>query len=150
MSNEVHKSKTGSKRFNNGKPEVSQLDPRFILELSNMMTKSAKKYGKYNWALGQEFHTPFDSCMRHLLKFMEGENVDEESGLNHLIHAAANLMIMYSSQRLNDSELDTRFDWNRNKVVTHNGLTEDDLNDMFEEEIAKRNDRIQNIIKESL
>jgi len=107
----VYKSKTGSKRFNDGKPELSQLDPKFLLDLADLLTVSAKKYGKYNWALGQEYHTPFDSCMRHLLKWIGGEDCDNESNLNHLLHAAANIMIMYRSQQLNMPELDTRFDW---------------------------------------
>lgn len=111
----VHKSPTGSLRFNEGKAEVSQLDPRFVLELANLMTKSAKKYGKYNWAKGQEYHTPFDSCQRHLLKWIAGEDLDEESGMSHLMHAAANIMIMWTSQQKNDKALDTRFNWKEEK-----------------------------------
>lgn len=106
-----HKSKTGSLRFNEGKPEVSQLDPRFIIELSDLMTVSSKKYGKFNWAQGQEYHTPFDSCLRHLLKFMLGEDNDSESGKSHLVHAAANIMILFTSYKLADKELDTRYRW---------------------------------------
>lgn len=102
-------SPTGSLRKNNGKPEVSQLDPRFILALADLMTKSAEKYGKYNWALGQEFHTPYDSLMRHILAFWSGENEDKESLRNHLLHAAANCMIMWTSYELNNQSLDTRF-----------------------------------------
>lgn len=106
-------SSTGSLRFNKGKPETSQLDPRFILALADLMTVSAEKYGKFNWALGQQYHTPFDSCMRHLLKFMNGENVDEESGKDHLLHAAANLMILWTSTKLDNEELDTRHNWSK-------------------------------------
>lgn len=107
----ANKSKTGSLRYNQGKPEVSQLDPRFILALADLMTKSAEKYGKFNWAKGQEYHTPFDSCQRHLLKFMSGEDIDSESGLSHLVHAAANIMIMWTSQKKNIKYLDSRNKW---------------------------------------
>lgn len=109
---EDHKSPTGSLRKSKGKPEMSQLDPRFLMALSDLMTKSSEKYGKYNWALGQEYHTPFDSAQRHLLKFMSGEDVDDESGLCHLIHAAANIMILWTSHQMKEEKLDTRFDWN--------------------------------------
>ena len=108
---EVSKSPTGSLRFNTGKPEISQLDPRFLIALADLITKSAKKYGKYNWAEGQEFHTPFDSCMRHMLSFMSGEDFDKESNISHLLHAAANIMILWTSQQKNIKELDTRFNW---------------------------------------
>lgn len=104
-----HVSPTGSLRKNEGKPEVSQLDPNFIIALANVMTISSKKYGKYNWAQGQEYHTPFDSCMRHLLKFMSGEDNDLESGQSHLLHAAANIMILWTSYQLNNKSLDTRY-----------------------------------------
>lgn len=117
----VTKSSTGSMRFNEGKPEVSQLDPRFILALADLMTVSAKKYGRYNWSLGQEFHTPFDSCQRHLLKFMAGEDVDEESGKSHLLHAAANIMILWTSQKLGRKDLDTRNDWEYDNSKAHKG-----------------------------
>ncbi len=102
---------TGSKRSNTGKPEVSQLDPRFIMDLADLITKSAQKYGKYNYALGQEYHTPYDSCMRHLMKFMSGEDNDAESGLSHLLHAAANIMILYTSHLKQNKDLDTRYKW---------------------------------------
>lgn len=108
---EANKSPTGSFRLNQGKPELSQLDPRFLIALSDLMTKSAKKYGRYNWALGQEYHTPFDSCMRHMLKFMNGENDDDESGMSHLLHAAANIMILWTSVQKNLDHLDTRNKW---------------------------------------
>jgi hypothetical protein len=107
----VTKSKTGSLRYNSGKPEVSQLDPKFILAMADHMKKSEAKYGKYNWALGQEFHTPFDCAMRHILAFMAGEDMDKESGTNHIISAACNLMILWTSYQKKDEELDTRFKW---------------------------------------
>lgn len=110
-SKEANVSVTGSLRYNEGKPEVSQLDPRFVIELADLMTLSAKKYGKYNWANGQEYHTPYDSCMRHLLKFIAGEDFDDDSGKSHLIHAAANLMILWTSHQKGIKELDTRNDW---------------------------------------
>lgn len=107
-------SATGSLRKNSGKPEISQLDPQFLLAIAEHMTKSSKKYPKYNWALGQEFHTPYDSLQRHLMAFMSGEDFDPESGTSHIISAAANLMIMYRSFLINQNNLelnlDTRFE----------------------------------------
>lgn len=104
-------SKTGSLRFNSNKPEISQLDPRFLLALAEHMKKGEEKYGKYNWALGQDYHTTFDCCMRHILAFMAGEDFDKESGTHHIISAAANLMILWTSIQMNDKELDTRWEW---------------------------------------
>jgi hypothetical protein len=107
----VNKSPTGSLRFNSNKPEIGQLDPRFILDLADLITKSAKKYGKFNYALGQEFHTPYDSLLRHAMKFWSGEDLDDESKLHHVLHMAANCMILYSSILSGNVQLDTRFKW---------------------------------------
>jgi hypothetical protein len=49
--------------------------------------------------------------MRHLLKFMGGEELDSESKMSHLIHATANLMILWTSVQKDMEELDTRFKW---------------------------------------
>jgi hypothetical protein len=111
IEDEVNISSTGSKRINKGKPEMSQLDPRFLMDLADLITKSAAKYGKFNYALGQEYHTPYDSLMRHAHKFWQGEDLDDESGLHHVLHMAANCMILYSSIKKEKKELDTRFDW---------------------------------------
>ena len=112
---ESNTSPTGSLRFNKGKPEVSQLDPAFLLDLADLITKSAQKYGKFNYAKGQNYSTPFDSCMRHLLKFQQGQDFDKESGQSHILHAAANLMILYGSF-LRHKELDDRCeDFNEKK-----------------------------------
>ena len=108
---EINISSTGSKRINNGKPEMSQLDPRFLIDLADLITKSAAKYGKFNYALGQEYHTPYDSLMRHANKFWQGEDFDDESKLHHVLHMAANCMILYSSILKENEELDTRFNW---------------------------------------
>lgn len=132
-------SKTGSKRYNEGKPEVSQLDPNFIVELAGLMTASAKKYGKYNWALGQDYMTPYDSAMRHLLKFAAGEDLDVESGKSHILHAAANMMIIYTSMKNNDKDLDNRCEHfnSKNKVLALNPITEEDLDRMADEYLER-------------
>lgn len=103
----MHKSKTGSIRLNKGKPEVSQLDPRFILALAAHFTKSAKKYGVFNYALGQEYRTPADSLCRHLFDFLAGEDFDEDGNCN-ILAMAANAMILWTSKQKNIEELDNR------------------------------------------
>ena len=95
--NKVNVSELGSLRYNNDKPQVSQIDPQFLLDFADLMTVSARKYSKWNYALGQDLTTPCDSMSRHLLKFLAGENNDKESGCSHLLHIAANAMIAWCS-----------------------------------------------------
>jgi hypothetical protein len=106
---ESNTSSTGSLRFNKGKPQMSQLNPKFIMELAQLMGKGEAKYGKYNWAKGQQYTTVYDSLNRHLSAFMLGEDIDPESGMSHLMHCASNIMILWHSWQLENEELDDRF-----------------------------------------
>jgi hypothetical protein len=105
---EANVSETGSLRYNKGKPEMSQLDHRFLMELAGLFTKAQKKYGRYNWTKGQKYSTAYDSLMRHIHAFMGGQDFDTESKENHLVHAAANIMIMWNSWKQKSLDLDDR------------------------------------------
>jgi hypothetical protein len=50
--------------------------------------------GSDQWKDGLSVTECFESLQRHLYAFMDGENNDKESGLNHLGHAMCNLMFM--------------------------------------------------------
>jgi len=88
-------SPTGSLRYNTGKPQMSLLDPNFMLGMAEVMTIGLEKYGKANWQKGNYVSVPYDSAQRHLQKYWMGQTVDGESGKHHLFHAAVNLMFMY-------------------------------------------------------
>ena len=67
-----------------------------------------EKYAAWNWAKGANHSVPFDSMMRHLIAWQNGEEIDPESGLGHLDHAMCNMMfLIYYS--LHYPELDDRF-----------------------------------------
>lgn len=103
---------TGSLRYNNGKPQMHHIPPKFLIELADLMTRSADKYGRWNFANGQPYTMPYDSMMRHITSFMNGEDLDNESGKSHLLHIAANAMIMWTTQEYRvkeNPELDDRF-----------------------------------------
>jgi len=103
---------TGSLRYNNDKPGCHHIAPGFIIALADLMTESAKKYSRWNYAKGQPYTVPYDSIMRHIHSFMNGEDNDIESGRSHLLHIAANAMIMWVTQEYQIDtypELDDRF-----------------------------------------
>ena len=90
-----------SARFNQGKVQVREVDPSFILGLGEVLTASRQKYDEGNWMNETKFSTPYESCVRHLMKFWSGEEVDDGpdgTGLSHLLHAATNLMFLYYHQ----------------------------------------------------
>lgn len=55
----------------------------------------SKKYGAFNWReTNIETMTYVGATLRHLSAFVDGENIDPESGNPHLAHAMASLAIL--------------------------------------------------------
>jgi hypothetical protein len=71
--------------------------------------EGALKYGRSNYrAIGVRSSIYYDACRRHITKWFEGEDVDEDSGLPHLSHALACLAILVDAQaagKLNDDRM---------------------------------------------
>ena len=87
-------------RFNEGKPQWHQLHFKSLLPLIRVMEYGEKKYGKDNWKKGQDIPSLCDCAMRHLTAFMDGEELDPESGVSHIGHIMANcMMIVYNMDK---------------------------------------------------
>jgi hypothetical protein len=50
------------------------------------------KYAKHNWRKGFEWTRLISAALRHIFSWLSGEDLDPESGLNHLAHACCDLM----------------------------------------------------------
>ena len=62
----------------------------------------ALKYGRANWRVaGVRASIYYDATKRHLGKWFEGENIDEDSGLPHLAHAIACIAILIDAVEAN-------------------------------------------------
>lgn len=89
-------STTGSLRYNQGKPQIHQVPTCAIEGMAEVLTYGESKYGKYNWELGNNYSVPYDSAMRHLMAFFNGQDKDPESNCHHLHHALTNIaMLLY-------------------------------------------------------
>jgi len=91
------------KKYNDNKPMMSLIRPEFQLALAEALTYGYTKYDEkrgdlQNYLKGDGFHysTIIDSLERHLNAFKSGVDKDEESGLDHLALAAANLMFLHT------------------------------------------------------
>ncbi len=74
------------------KPEQFSLLPWEALgEIAKVYAYGADKYARDNYRKGYNFHLSFDACLRHLSLFWQGQDLDQESGLPHLAHAAFHL-----------------------------------------------------------
>jgi hypothetical protein len=64
------------------------------------------KYGRTNWRVaGVRTSVYIDAAMRHLMAYLEGEEVDPDSGVPHLGHALACIAIIVDAEangKLND------------------------------------------------
>lgn len=73
------------------------IPPSALIEEAMCMSDGAKKYGPYNW---REEDKPVTvtvyvaAAMRHLLAFMDGEDLDPDSGHSHLGHLRAGIGVV--------------------------------------------------------
>lgn len=98
-----------STKFDQGKPPMTLVDPDFTEGLARVLGFGAGKYGRGNWqATGLAYTRVLDAAHRHLAAFERGEDLDPETGLQHMYHAAACLMFMANYVTNNREDLDDR------------------------------------------
>jgi len=67
-------------------------------EVGLAFLEGARKYGSYNWRVaGVRASVYIDALRRHLGAWWNGENIDKDSGLSHIVKAIACLMILRDS-----------------------------------------------------
>ena len=78
-----------------GKTRYSQLPSWGLDALARVFHFGAEKYGDRTYLQVDNLHDRYISAaFRHLQAYRMGEGVDAESGLHHLAHAAACMMII--------------------------------------------------------
>lgn len=95
-------------KHDQGKPRMSLVPQRSLVEVAKVMTFGADKYGDYNCLGGLRYTRLADAAQRHLNAWLCREDYDRESGVNHLAHAAANLLMLLEHQQRNMKDLDDR------------------------------------------
>lgn len=100
-------SETGTKH-DTGKPPCELLSPIAALATSAVLAKGAIKYSSHNWRKGLAWSRVLGATFRHLFAFMNGEDLDPETGLPHLDHAACEIMFLQEFYRTR-KDLDDRY-----------------------------------------
>jgi hypothetical protein len=90
-----------------GKPRFELLPPNALREVAEVYTFGALKYEDRNWERGISWGRVYGAVQRHLHAFWAGQDLDEESGLPHLAHAAFGLLALLEFSRTHP-ELDDR------------------------------------------
>jgi len=86
--------KEKGKRFNQNKPKWSLVPQSALIPMVRVLEFGAKKYDTFDWQKGLSIVEVCESLKRHLDAYMEGEDLDQESGLSHIGHIQCNAMFL--------------------------------------------------------
>lgn len=83
-------------KYDSGKTDLSLISLESITGEAKAMVYGAKKYGRNNYKGAMNWSRLLGATLRHVFQFSNGQDFDDESTLNHLYHAKANLgMLIY-------------------------------------------------------
>ena len=91
-----------SAKADKGKLELSLVNTQLVKAVAEVRMYGTEKYGNSeNWRK-VEPKRYVDALYRHLLAYIEGNEVDEESGLSHLSHMACNISFLLDEEYLKE------------------------------------------------
>jgi ribonucleotide reductase alpha subunit len=100
---------SGGVKFDTEKPRHDLLPVGAVEEVVKVLTFGAGKYGDHNWRKGMRYGRLYAAGQRHLTKFWRGIDIDEESGIHHLAHAACNILMLLSFELEGRKNHDDRY-----------------------------------------
>lgn len=77
-------------RYDDNKERVDLIPPDAMLELGRVYMVGARKYSERNWEKGMPWSKMVGPMLRHLFKFLMGEDIDPEDGQLHVAKIAWN------------------------------------------------------------
>lgn len=86
-------------KHDSGKPGMDLLPYDALVEVAKVLDFGAQKYSPGNWAKGIEISRLIAAAERHIGEYKEGRDTDPESQLNHVAHAACNLLFILWMQK---------------------------------------------------
>jgi hypothetical protein len=104
---------------------------RPLFEVGLAFMEGARKYGSHNYRdVGVRASVYYDAVMRHLMAWWEGEEIDPDSGVPHIIKAIACLFVLRDSMYM--------CNWSDDRPLMYTGgLRMEELNKMAEEVIDR-------------
>lgn len=109
-------------RKNEGKNPLELVPASLIFAVGEVLGKGAEKYSEHNWARGMLWSKPLGCALRHLMKWHSPfhSDYDEETGLNHLWHVAANIAMLIEYENT-CKNLDNRLKYNAQQEGDNEG-----------------------------
>lgn len=82
-------------KLDEGKLDLTLVPPELVEQVARVMMFGAAKYTRGGWQHVEDGPLRYYAALRrHLHAFEGGEDLDPETGLHHLAHAAANLAFL--------------------------------------------------------
>lgn len=91
---ERHTSVHGGVKDNVNKPRVDLIPSLPLFKAGEVLGFGARKYKPHNWRLGLSWLETYGSLQRHLLAWLDGEDLDRESGHTHMAHAVCQMLFL--------------------------------------------------------
>jgi hypothetical protein len=102
-------------KYDNDKIPMALVPAEAIEKVAKVLSFGATKYGANNWrddGHSTPYTRTYSSILRHLSAWSKGEDIDPESGQEHLAHATTQLMILMIHQA-EHPESDDRYNTTR-------------------------------------
>lgn len=119
----LEKAKKGVK-FDKNKLRWTLIPWDAMTDVVRVFMYGAHKYGDRNWELGMDRDRLVDAVLRHLTRYMCGEKEDNETGISHLAHAIASLLMLiaYKARMMDVGCESTQMDYGWIQDYMHGGL----------------------------
>lgn len=98
-------------KYDGGKLRYDLIPAYALEQLAAIYTMGSKKYDDNNWRKGMKWTRIFGALMRHAWAWYRGQDIDPESGLNHMAHASWNCFTLVEYARIRP-EFDDRIKYN--------------------------------------
>lgn len=79
---------TEGRKDDKEKPRMELISAIATLKKAQVYTFGANKYGENNWRAGLKWTRVLGALKRHITAFEQGEDLDPETSLSHMAHAA--------------------------------------------------------------
>jgi len=96
-------------KADDGKAPMALLPPGALYEVAAVLGHGAERYGAHNWRYGLPHSRTLSAALRHIFAFLDGEDVDPDSGRHHLAHAACE--VLFALQLVLDGRTDCDDRW---------------------------------------
>lgn len=86
-------------KYDQDKERYDLFPPEALNDIAKIFTYGSRKYDDRNWEKGISWGRIFGAIMRHSWAFWKGEDLDQESGLPHMAHAAWGCIVLLQYMR---------------------------------------------------